>query len=347
MRVGWVPKASRPSLTLSRNDDALAGAVRSSPLPSGEGGRSGLGLLFLGRFGGLGFFSSGSGRSLFRGGFGLGSRSVLGGFGGGLGFFLGADGGFSGFHLGCSFCFRTVGFALGALGGAFLGLLARLRLVRVVALRPLDLAGQGFVLAQEAGDAVGRLGALGEPFRDAVGLQGDALLLAVARQHRVVRTDALDEFAVAGSVAVSDDDVVVGALLGAAAGQTNLQHFQSLSLVVLFLGREARQTRKAPRKLSAAQTRDAVLKGFHFVGAGFRHLAAAHRLQSRHVGAAAEAASAETAHHGGHLFHALAAAARHGLHHVGHLAVLFEQAVDLLHLDAGAGGDALLAAGVQ
>src|SRR5690606_9859153 len=147
--------------------------------------------LFSGGFGGRGFLG---------GGFRFRSRRVLGGLGGGLGFFLGASGGFGGVSLGGGFGLGAVGLALGALGGAFLGLLARLRLVRVVRLGPLDLVGQGFVLAQEAGHAVGRLGALGKPFRDPVGLQGDALLLAVARQHRVVGADALDEFAVARGV---------------------------------------------------------------------------------------------------------------------------------------------------
>ena len=52
---------------------------------------------------------------------------------------------------------------------------------------------------------------------------------AVLGQHRVVAADLLDELAVTGRVRVGDDDVVVGALLGAAAGQTNLQHFKSLS----------------------------------------------------------------------------------------------------------------------
>ena len=119
----------------------------------------------------------------------------------------------------------AVGFALGALGGAFLGLFARLALVRVVALRPRPLGRQGLVLRQEAGHAVGRLGALAEPFGDALGLQGDARLGAVLGQHRVVGADLLDELAVARRVRVGDDDVVVGALLGAAAGQTDLQHF--------------------------------------------------------------------------------------------------------------------------
>src|SRR5450830_189231 len=203
--------------------------------------------LFLGRFSSRGFLGGGvSGRSLFGRRF-FSSGSVLGGFGGGGGLFLGAGGGFSGLDLGGGFGFQAVGFALGALGGALLRLLARSALVRVVRLRPLDLLAQGLVLRQEAGDAVGRLGALAEPFGDALDLQGDARGGAVLGQHRVVAADLLDELAVARRVRVGDDDVVVGALLGAAAGQTNLQHFRSLSRKSLFLGREARQARKTSR----------------------------------------------------------------------------------------------------
>src|SRR5690606_34236573 len=135
----------------------------------------------------------------------------------------GGGGGLSGLGLGGGFGFQAVGFALGALGGAFLGLLARLGLLGGAALDPPDLPAQGLVLRQEASDAVGRLGALGQPFADALDLQDGARLGAVFRQHRVVAADALDELAVARAVRVSDDDVVVGALLNAAAGQTNLQ----------------------------------------------------------------------------------------------------------------------------
>jgi AcrR family transcriptional regulator len=78
---------------------------------------------------------------------------------------------------------------------------------------------------QEAGDAVGRLGALGDPGLDRLELQHDARRRAVLGQERVVGADLLDEAAVAGRVAVSDDDRVVGALLGAATGETDLQHF--------------------------------------------------------------------------------------------------------------------------
>src|SRR5690606_24820561 len=50
----------------------------------------------------------------------------------------------------------------------------------------------------------------------------DALLGAGG--HRVVEAHALDVAAVAGAAAVGDDDVVEGALLGAATGEADLDH---------------------------------------------------------------------------------------------------------------------------
>ena len=57
---------------------------------------------------------------------------------------------------------------------------------------------------------------------DAIEVELDALF--VAGGDRVVETDALDVAAVAGAAAVGDDDVVERTLLGAAAGQSNLDH---------------------------------------------------------------------------------------------------------------------------
>src|SRR6185312_5883083 len=70
---------------------------------------------------------------------------------------------------------------------------------------------------------VGGLGALAEPFGDAFDLQHDAIRVVLLEQ-RIVGADLLDEAAVAGRVAVGHDDRVVGALLGAATGETDLQH---------------------------------------------------------------------------------------------------------------------------
>src|SRR6185437_8496459 len=62
--------------------------------------------------------------------------------------------------------------------------------------------------------------ALGDPALGDFQVQLDAVGM-VRRQQRIVEADLLDEAAVAGIAAVGDDDVVVRAFLGAAAGQTN------------------------------------------------------------------------------------------------------------------------------
>src|SRR5688572_18701238 len=81
--------------------------------------------------------------------------------------------------------------------------------------------GRGF-LHQHA-DLVGQLRAVGNPVVDAIDVELDALL--VAGRDRVVEADALDRAAVALVALVGDDDVVEGALLGAATGQADLDHF--------------------------------------------------------------------------------------------------------------------------
>jgi hypothetical protein len=43
----------------------------------------------------------------------------------------------------------------------------------------------------------------------------------IARQKRIVESDLLDEAAVAGRMRIRDDDVVMRALLGAAARKTD------------------------------------------------------------------------------------------------------------------------------
>src|SRR5690606_35647705 len=79
----------------------------------------------------------------------------------------------------------------------------------------------GRFLVQVA-DLVAHLGAIGDPLVDSDDVQHDALLATLG--HRVVVTDALDVAAVAGAADVGDDDVVERTLLGAAAGQSNLDH---------------------------------------------------------------------------------------------------------------------------
>src|SRR5690606_32327402 len=79
-------------------------------------------------------------------------------------------------------------------------------------------------LVEEAQNAVGRLCALCNPMLDAVGVELHAF--SVLGQHRVPCANGFDEAAVTRAADVGNDDVVVRTLLGASAGQTNLQrHF--------------------------------------------------------------------------------------------------------------------------
>ena len=76
---------------------------------------------------------------------------------------------------------------------------------------------------EEARDSVGWLSSLGEPLLNPVELQryaGGIVLL----EQRVVGAHLFNEATVAGRMAVSHDDGIVGALLGAATGETNFQH---------------------------------------------------------------------------------------------------------------------------
>src|SRR5690606_21705509 len=171
------------------------------------GHRAALGLFVRRLFGGRGLLGGGLGGRGFLGRSSLG-RSSLGGslFDGRL---LGGGGGGGGLSRGGG----AVGFALGPLLGAVLGLLTGLALFRVVAGRALDHAVGG----REARHAIGRLGALLQPLLNPFQLQGDPVGV-VTLQQRVVGAHLLDEAAVARRVAVGDDDRVVGALLGAATG---------------------------------------------------------------------------------------------------------------------------------
>src|SRR5690606_8291155 len=73
-----------------------------------------------------------------------------------------------------------------------------------------------------AGDAVGRLSAFGDPGLGLFDVDDEALLVILGEQ-RVVGADLLDEAAIAGRTRVGDDDVVVRAVGGAAAGKTDFQ----------------------------------------------------------------------------------------------------------------------------
>ena len=74
-----------------------------------------------------------------------------------------------------------------------------------------------------------------KPMLDAVFVQQQPVGMLV-RQHRVVAAQLLDEAAVTRAAAVGDDDVVVRALLGASAGEADLQtHGSGAPLVIVVL----------------------------------------------------------------------------------------------------------------
>ena len=114
--------------------------------------------------------------------------------------------------------------ALGAFGGLggrrgpFLRLLLRLGLLRIVVdacfTRPASARNRCTRSDAVAPLAIQALAA-SEVELEAVGM--------ILRQQRIVEADLLDEAAVARIAAVGDDDVVVRAFLGAAAGETNFK----------------------------------------------------------------------------------------------------------------------------
>ena len=63
--------------------------------------------------------------------------------------------------------------------------------------------------------------------KDAIGVERNPAGV-VLLQQRIIGADLFDEAAVAGRVAVGDDDRIVGALLGAATGETDLEHLAYL-----------------------------------------------------------------------------------------------------------------------
>jgi len=109
--------------------------------------------------------------------------------------------------------------AFAAFGGALLGLLAGLGLVGIVAMLPFGQALGG----QEAGDTVGGLGALADPVLQPLDLQRHPLRV-VLLQERIVGPHLFDETAIARRMAVGHHDGIIGPLLGAPAGQPDLEH---------------------------------------------------------------------------------------------------------------------------
>src|SRR5712691_2577504 len=113
----------------------------------------------------------------------------------------------------------------GGLGG-FLGALLRLGLGRrlqwsLAECRLLDDAR----VAKEPRDPVGRLGADPEPMLEALFLERHPIGMA-ALQHRVVGAELFDKPPVARAARIGDDDRIERPLLGAAAGEPDLQRHQ-------------------------------------------------------------------------------------------------------------------------
>src|SRR5690606_24707846 len=146
----------------------------------------------------------------------------------------------------------------------------------------------------QVGDLVAELRALPDPVLDPLDVHFDALLGAGG--DRVVEAHALDVAAVARAAAVGDDDVVEGALLGAATGEADLDHG--------VLG---------GAQLPGWQGKPAIIKGFPAPWVAPRPATACRPLPERHP----------PAHHPLHAaHHALHAAAAHLRHHLFHLLVL-------------------------
>src|SRR5690606_39120109 len=168
--------------------------------------------------------------------------------------------------------------------------------------------GGGLARLVQVGDLVAHLRTMAQPVLDALDIELDPPLGAGG--DRVEVTDALDVAAIAGAAAVGDDDVVEGALLGAATGEADLDH-GALGVA----------------QLPGWQGKPAIIKGF--------------RPPGLHEGPA-------PAHHPLHAAHqALHAAAAHLRHHLFHLLVLLQQLVDVRGSQARAGGDALAPGTVQ
>src|SRR5579871_5372560 len=89
-------------------------------------------------------------------------------------------------------------------------------------------------LGEEEGDALAGLGTHLQPMLDPLFVELHPVR-ALLGQHGIVNAQLLDEAPVAGHARFGDDDAVVGPLLGAAAGEANLEGhpvvFLSLSMV--------------------------------------------------------------------------------------------------------------------
>src|SRR3954464_3036550 len=104
----------------------------------------------------------------------------------------------------------------GLLAGGGLALLARHRLLRIVAGFALLHAGS----VEETRHAVRGLRALGQPGLGLVEVELQTQIVVLGEQ-RIEVAETLDEAAVAGETRVGDDHVIDGALLGAGTGETD------------------------------------------------------------------------------------------------------------------------------
>src|ERR1700738_675623 len=111
---------------------------------------------------------------------------------------------------------RSSALLLGSGFGGGPALLARHRPFPIVARRPLGNPGG----IEEAGHAIGRLRALGEPGLDLVHVELQPSLVIICQQ-RIEMAEPLDETAVAGKARVGNDHVIDRTLLGACAREAD------------------------------------------------------------------------------------------------------------------------------
>jgi hypothetical protein len=98
----------------------------------------------------------------------------------------------------------------------------RLRIAQKHSL-PYKTVEKSLASVEEAQDAVGGLGALGEPGLDLVGFENHAAGV-VLRLHRVVGAYDLDEAAIARVLLRGDDNAIDGFFLGAHTAKSNAYH---------------------------------------------------------------------------------------------------------------------------
>src|SRR5690554_5405802 len=91
------------------------------------------------------------------------------------------------------------------------------------------ISGRGLSFLQQRCNALGRLGTLAQPVVNALVVNGQTGF--ATGSNRVEETNALNKAAVAGVAAVSNSQVVEGALLGAATSKTNGYHVKIISCI--------------------------------------------------------------------------------------------------------------------